>query len=61
MIEDEEEKIVSVSRKGGKGKGAYGGANVVHRPPRTSTAPSLVVPLLVVLLLIFVSLGFIST
>ncbi|KAI3442517.1 J domain-containing protein [Psidium guajava] len=29
---------ISVTRKGSKGKGAYGGANLVHRPPRARNA-----------------------
>lgn len=58
---DKEEDIVSVSRKGGKGRGVNGGANIVHRPPRTSAAPSLIVPMLIVLLLMLANVGFIST
>ncbi|OWM69558.1 uncharacterized protein LOC116198723 [Punica granatum] len=60
LVRDKKQDMAPVSRKSGKGKGAYGGANVVHRPnPRASAAPALVGPSFVISVLLLVSLGFI--
>lgn len=52
--------MISVTRKGSKGKGAYGGANIVHRPPRpTNAASSSAAPYFLILSVILATFGLI--
>lgn len=57
VVADEKHKnLVPVSRKAGKGKGAYGGANITRKPKPKSTASTVARPMFAVGLLALTSL-----